>query len=213
IGPCAELISAERRPIGYLAGELPRTGVRRESVKESVTPPVVRLHGQIPPRQNCGYLGRGERHRAGVCAKACAGRRAHCHRRCRSGGRYGEDGGANGPPRACLQMRRVLGGLGQGTLAGQVNKRFGRCDILINCPGIFPNQPFDEITFADWRRVQAINLDSVFLMSAAFAPSMKQRRWGRMVNMASSTLGSVVSGLVHYMASKAGIVGITRALA
>ena len=98
-------------------------------------------------------------------------------------------------------------------LAGEVTKRFGRCDILINCAGIFPNQPFDEMTFADWRRVLAINLDSVFLMSAAFVPGMKQRRWGRIVNMASSTLGSVVSGFAHYMASKAGIVGITRALA
>jgi len=98
-------------------------------------------------------------------------------------------------------------------LASDVAKHFGRCDILINCAGIFPNQPFDEMTFADWRRVLAINLDSVFLMSAAFVPGMKQRRWGRIVNMASSTLGSVVSGFVHYMASKAGIVGITRALA
>ena len=43
-------------------------------------------------------------------------------------------------------------------------------------------------------------------MSAAFAPGMKQRQWGRIVNMASSTLGSVVSGFVHYMASKAGVV-------
>ena len=98
-------------------------------------------------------------------------------------------------------------------LAGDVTKLFGRCDILINCAGIFPNQPFDQMTFADWRRVLAINLDSVFLMSAAFVPGMKQRGWGRIVNMASSTLGSVVSGFVHYMASKAGIVGITRALA
>ena len=64
-------------------------------------------------------------------------------------------------------------------LADEVTKRFGRCDILINCAGIFPNQPFDEMTFADWRRVLAINLDSVFLMSAAFAPAMKQRQWGR----------------------------------
>jgi len=98
-------------------------------------------------------------------------------------------------------------------LAGDVSKYFGRCDILINCAGIFPNQPFDQMTFADWRRVLAINLDSVFLMSSAFVPGMKERRWGRIVNMASSTLGSVVSGFAHYMASKAGIVGITRALA
>jgi len=98
-------------------------------------------------------------------------------------------------------------------LAAEVTSRFGGCDILINCAGIFPNQPFDQMTFADWRRVLAINLDSVFLMSAAFVPGMKQRRWGRIVNMASSTLGSVVSGFAHYMASKAGIVGMTRALA
>ena len=98
-------------------------------------------------------------------------------------------------------------------LAADVTEHFGRCDILINCAGIFPNQPFDEMTFADWRRVLAINLDSVFLMSSAFVPGMKHQRWGRIVNIASSTLGSVVSGFAHYMASKAGIVGITRALA
>jgi NAD(P)-dependent dehydrogenase (short-subunit alcohol dehydrogenase family) len=98
-------------------------------------------------------------------------------------------------------------------LAADVAKRFGRCDILVNCAGIFPNQAFETMSFADWRRVQAINLDSVFLMCAAFVPGMRERQWGRIVNMASSTLGSVVSGFAHYMASKAGIVGITRALA
>ena len=67
--------------------------------------------------------------------------------------------------------------------------------------------------FEDWRRVLSINLDSVFLVSAAFVPGMKQRGWGRIVNMASSTLGSVVTGFVHYVSSKGGIVGFTRALA
>jgi (S)-1-phenylethanol dehydrogenase len=99
------------------------------------------------------------------------------------------------------------------SLAAEVTARFGRCDILINCAGIYPLQPFAEITFAEWRRVQAINLDSVFLMCAAFVPSMRTRKWGRIVNLASSTLGSVVSGFVHYVASKGGIVGFTRALA
>ena len=69
------------------------------------------------------------------------------------------------------------------------------------------------MTYEDWRRVLSINLDSAFLVSQAFVPGMKQRGWGRIVNMASSTLGSVVTGFVHYMSSKAGIVGFTRALA
>jgi NAD(P)-dependent dehydrogenase (short-subunit alcohol dehydrogenase family) len=98
-------------------------------------------------------------------------------------------------------------------LKQQVAQKFGRCDILINCAGIFPVQPFDEITFADWRRLMAINLDSLFLVTSALVPGMKQRGWGRIVNMASSTLGSVVVGFVHYVTSKGGVVGFTRALA
>jgi NAD(P)-dependent dehydrogenase (short-subunit alcohol dehydrogenase family) len=98
-------------------------------------------------------------------------------------------------------------------LAAEVTTHFGRCDILINCAGIYPRQPFAEMTFADWRRMQAINLDSVFLMCAAFVPGMRARKWGRIVNMASATLGTVVSGFVHYVASKGGVVGFTRALA
>jgi len=96
-------------------------------------------------------------------------------------------------------------------LAGEVTARFGRCDILINCAGIYPRQPFTEMTFADWRRMQAINPDSVFLMCTAFVPGMRALKWGRIVNMASASLGTVVSGFVHYVASKGGVVGFTRA--
>ena len=98
-------------------------------------------------------------------------------------------------------------------MAAEVQKKFGRCDILINCAGIYPQQAFEDMTFEDWRRVLSINLDSCFLASKQFVPGMKQRNWGRIVNLASSTLGSVVSGFVHYMSSKAGIVGFTRAMA
>lgn len=98
-------------------------------------------------------------------------------------------------------------------MAAAVQQKFGRCDILINCAGIFPQLNFDQMKFEDWRRVMAINLDSAFLLSAAFVPGMRQRGWGRIVSMASSTLGSVVTGFVHYVASKGGIVGFTRALA
>jgi NAD(P)-dependent dehydrogenase (short-subunit alcohol dehydrogenase family) len=98
-------------------------------------------------------------------------------------------------------------------MAGHVEQTFGRCDILINCAGIFPQRDFDAMSYDDWRRVMAINLDGTFLVSKALVPGMKRRGWGRIVNMASSTLGSVVTGFVHYVASKGGIVGFTRALA
>jgi NAD(P)-dependent dehydrogenase (short-subunit alcohol dehydrogenase family) len=98
-------------------------------------------------------------------------------------------------------------------MAAQVQKTFGRCDIVVNCAGIFPQLPFEQMKFEDWRRVLTTNLDSVFLVTSQFVPGMKQRGWGRVVSMASSTFGSVVTGFTHYVASKGGIIGFTRALA
>jgi NAD(P)-dependent dehydrogenase (short-subunit alcohol dehydrogenase family) len=98
-------------------------------------------------------------------------------------------------------------------LAVEVDRRFGRCDILINNAGIYPIQPFEQLTFADWRRVMALNLDAVFLVTRAFAPGMKRRGWGRVINLSSSTFNLVASGYTHYIASKGGVVGFTRALA
>jgi len=98
-------------------------------------------------------------------------------------------------------------------VAREVERAFGRCDILVNNAGVYPSQPFDELTFADWRRVLSVNLDSMFLMAKAFAPGMKARGWGRVVNLASNTFGTPVPGLVHYIASKGGVIGFTRALA
>jgi NAD(P)-dependent dehydrogenase (short-subunit alcohol dehydrogenase family) len=98
-------------------------------------------------------------------------------------------------------------------MAAEVKAKLGAPDIVVNCAGIFPQKTFTDMTFADWRKVLSTNLDSTFLVSAAFVPGMIEKKWGRIVNMASSTLGSVVTGFAHYVASKAGIVGFTRALA
>ena len=102
---------------------------------------------------------------------------------------------------------------GVAAMAKQVNAKFSHVDIVVNCAGIFPQKHFAEMTFADWRKVLSTNLDSTFLVSAAFVPGMRTRKWGRVVNMASSTFGSVVTGFAHYVASKGGIIGFTRALA
>ena len=98
-------------------------------------------------------------------------------------------------------------------LSAEIEERFGRCDILVNNVGIYPNEPFEEVTFAKWRRVMAINLDSMFLTAKAFAPGMVGRGWGRIVNMASNTFATPVTGYSHYIASKGGVIGFTRALA
>jgi (S)-1-phenylethanol dehydrogenase len=92
-------------------------------------------------------------------------------------------------------------------------QRFGACDILVNNAGIFPNVLWDDLDFELWRRVFTINLDAMFLTCKAFAPGMRERGWGRIVNISSNTFDLVIPGFVHYMASKAGVIGFTRGLA
>jgi NAD(P)-dependent dehydrogenase (short-subunit alcohol dehydrogenase family) len=70
-------------------------------------------------------------------------------------------------------------------LKAEVESNIGQCDILVNNAGIFPTQRFEDITFEDWRRVLSVNLDSMFLMTKAFAGGMRQRGWGRVINIAS----------------------------
>jgi NAD(P)-dependent dehydrogenase (short-subunit alcohol dehydrogenase family) len=89
----------------------------------------------------------------------------------------------------------------------------GRIDILVNNAGIYPHFPFEELTFADWRRVLGTNLDSVFLCTHAVYPVMRERGYGRIVNVSSSTFFIGYPGLSAYVASKGGIIGFTRALA
>jgi NAD(P)-dependent dehydrogenase (short-subunit alcohol dehydrogenase family) len=99
------------------------------------------------------------------------------------------------------------------SFATDVGKALGRCDILVNSAGIYPPQPFDDITFADWRRVMSVNLDAMFLLTKAFSPAMRKRGWGRIVNVASDTVSLTVPDFVHYIASKGGVIGFTRAIA
>jgi NAD(P)-dependent dehydrogenase (short-subunit alcohol dehydrogenase family) len=89
----------------------------------------------------------------------------------------------------------------------------GRIDILVNNAGIYPHYPFEELTYADWRRVLSINLDGVFLCAHAVYPAMRERGYGRIVNISSATFFIGYPGLSAYIASKGGIIGFTRALA
>lgn len=96
----------------------------------------------------------------------------------------------------------------------QVLDKFGRIDILVNNAGIYPFKPFTEMGEQDWDKVLDINLKGVFNFTRAVLPRMIEQRRGKIINI-SSIAGSVVGfpNLVHYSASKAGIIGFTRALA
>jgi 3-oxoacyl-[acyl-carrier protein] reductase len=98
-------------------------------------------------------------------------------------------------------------------LAADVAAALGPCDILVNIAGINFSSPWPELDLEAWRRVMAVNLESQFLMARAFAPQMVARGWGRIVNMASSSIYTNIPGLTAYMASKAGTLGLTSGLA
>ncbi len=98
-------------------------------------------------------------------------------------------------------------------LARAAEERFGRVDILVNNAGIYPFTPWASLTLADWRRIQSVNVESVLLMSQAFLPGMRERGWGRVVNVTSGSVIRPPQGMVPYVSSKMAIIGLTRALA
>jgi NAD(P)-dependent dehydrogenase (short-subunit alcohol dehydrogenase family) len=93
-------------------------------------------------------------------------------------------------------------------------ERFGRLDILVNNAAAAYSTRFERISEAEWRRAVDVNLTAAFLCIQAAAPAMKANRYGRVINL-SSTAGKSVSTLggAHYTASKAGLLGLTRAAA
>jgi 3-oxoacyl-[acyl-carrier protein] reductase len=91
--------------------------------------------------------------------------------------------------------------------------RFGRIDVLINNAGIYPRQPFLEMTEEQWDTMQDVNMKSVFHCSKLVMPHMVRQRAGAIVNIASVTFFTGLAPLTHYIASKGAIIGFTRALA
>ena len=95
----------------------------------------------------------------------------------------------------------------------QAMTRFSRIDVLINNAGVYPRQPFLEMTEEQWDTMQDINLKSVFHCTKLVMPHMVRQRSGAVVNISSVTVFTGLAPLTHYITSKAAILGFTRALA
>ncbi|MBN2074838.1 MAG: glucose 1-dehydrogenase [Dehalococcoidales bacterium] len=104
------------------------------------------------------------------------------------------------------------------SMAKKTTETFGSIDILINNAAIFSKikvsvVPFDKLDMTDWDRMMAVNLRGTFLCSRAVFPYMKKQNKGKIINMASATFFEGTPVMPHYVASKAGIIGLTRSLA
>jgi len=99
------------------------------------------------------------------------------------------------------------------TLEKDVVARFGKVDILVNNAGVNVRKNLIDYTMEEWRKVTDTNLTSVFLLCRAFVPHMRGRGYGRILNLTSIMSHVSLPGRGPYSASKAGLLGLTRALA
>ena len=95
----------------------------------------------------------------------------------------------------------------------EIKRNFGTVDILVNNAGIASALSPSQVTEADWHETIRVNLTSVFLVTQRALPAMREKKWGRIINL--SSVAAQYGGIVgpHYSASKAGILGLTRSYA
>ena len=90
-----------------------------------------------------------------------------------------------------------------------VNSSYGGVDILVNNAALFStlvNKPFDEIDSAEWMKVMTVNTLGPFLCAKHFSPHMKQKKWGRIINVASTSALKGVANMAHYVTSKGAVI-------
>jgi len=97
--------------------------------------------------------------------------------------------------------------------AASAVKQFGRIDILVNNAGVTKDGLSMRMKKDDWESVLTTNLTGAFLMTQQVMPSMMRERWGRIINISSITGETGNAGQSNYVASKAGLIGLTKSLA
>ena len=100
-----------------------------------------------------------------------------------------------------------------GEVRTQVEEQLGVCDILINNAGINNRKSIVDFTLEEWNEILAVNLTGPFLCSRAFVPGMKEKKWGRILNMTSIMSHVSLPSRTGYSTTKAGLIGFTKSLA
>ena len=95
----------------------------------------------------------------------------------------------------------------------EARDRLGGIDVLVNSAGLLTESPLEDMSLAMWNETLTVDLTGVFLCCREVVGEMRQRKWGRIINIASQLAIKGGVGLTHYSAAKAGVVGLFKALA
>jgi 3-oxoacyl-[acyl-carrier protein] reductase len=119
---------------------------------------------------------------------------------------------------ACAVPTDVADEMSVAEMARAVNDRYGRIDILVNNAAIFATipmsrAPFDRIDPGEWDRMMSVNLKGTWLACRAVIPYMRMRSYGKIINISSGTALKGSDSRIHYVTSKAGVIGFTKTLA
>jgi 3-oxoacyl-[acyl-carrier protein] reductase len=100
----------------------------------------------------------------------------------------------------------------------EVERCVGEVDVLVNNAAVFATVPmsragYQDLSVEEWDLMMAVNLRGAWLMARAFVPDMQARGYGKVINISSGTALKGSMGRIHYVTSKAGIIGFTKTLA
>jgi 2-hydroxycyclohexanecarboxyl-CoA dehydrogenase len=99
------------------------------------------------------------------------------------------------------------------TTVAAIREKFGPILVLVNAAGVEGFKKFSNMTFQEWSKVIDVNLNGVFHTIQAVLPDMVEARWGRIVNISSSSTHSGQPFMAHYVAAKSAVNGLTKSLA
>ncbi len=118
---------------------------------------------------------------------------------------------AGGRAAACAADLSDIAGLGD--VAQRVSARIAAPDILVNAAGVNLREAAEAVTPDSWRRTLDLNLSTPFFLAKALVPAMREKGWGRIVNVASLQSERAFPNGIAYGASKGGVAQLTRAMA
>lgn len=115
---------------------------------------------------------------------------------------------------ACIAVKADVSDFEQAqALYAAAVKRFGKADVLVNNAAISQIKLFNDLSIADWQRMFDVNVNGVFNCTKAVLPAMLERKYGRIINIASMWGETGASCETAYSAGKAAVIGLTKALA